>query len=206
MPLLVSLLEGDLAVTDLVIMKFFSKWLNRDPIAEIGFELLRGRRPLHKTDADLYEFVRNDPIQFVDSYGLAIYVCVRPTLISGYILNHAYFWDSTTGTSCGRDHFSAGGSAGDTGENGPSTDSCQKVPGSDGMESAVMQCCRNNANNGTFVPFKNDCHNSVKNCLSSNGLSDPGAPYLGGFPSPPPPLPPPGQGCSICPVNNPSSF
>ena len=153
------------------------RWLSRDPIAENG-------------GIDLYDYVLNNPIEFIDNYGLAIYVCVRPAPIGGGDLTHAYFWDSTTGHSCGRDELLGGGTVGDNNGAGPSKDTCVKVPGSDGKESAVMDCCHKNANHGFFVPFLNDCHVAVKNCLSSNGLPNQGIPYFvpypGGSPSSPP--------------------
>ena len=48
------------------------RWPNRDPLGEFGFELLRGRKPSHKTDPNLYEFVDNSPIQRIDARGLKV--------------------------------------------------------------------------------------------------------------------------------------
>jgi hypothetical protein len=56
------------------------RWINRDPIQERGFEVLRGmlKAPLQRylpvgefaEGQDLYRFVRNDPIQHLDEFGL----------------------------------------------------------------------------------------------------------------------------------------
>ena len=152
------------------------RWLSKDPIGENG-------------GINLYDYVLNRPIQTLDRYGLAIYVCVRATRIPGAsAFNHAYFWDSVSRISCGRNGISGGGQAGDSDEKGPGTDSCVKVPGSDGIEADVMKCCRNTANTGFFIPFNNDCHDSVENCLKNNHLPDPGVPYVGPYPPYVPPI------------------
>jgi RHS repeat-associated protein len=46
------------------------RWQNHDPISELGFELLRARRPSKKTDSHLYQFVGNDPVSKWDVFGL----------------------------------------------------------------------------------------------------------------------------------------
>lgn len=35
---------------------------------------------------------------------------------------------------------------------------------------------RENANNGVWFPFVNDCHNAINDALSNSGLENPGAP------------------------------
>jgi RHS repeat-associated protein len=47
------------------------RWPNRDPIAEVGFEVLRGKNPSHGEDSNLYEFLYNDPLYSYDPYGLS---------------------------------------------------------------------------------------------------------------------------------------
>jgi RHS repeat-associated protein len=47
------------------------RWLNQDPLGEPGFEVLRGRRPSPLAGGpNRYLFVGNNPIRFVDPYGL----------------------------------------------------------------------------------------------------------------------------------------
>jgi RHS repeat-associated protein len=47
------------------------RWINRDPIGEPGFELLRGIRMPNNGYPNLYVFVGNDPVQGIDELGLA---------------------------------------------------------------------------------------------------------------------------------------
>jgi RHS repeat-associated protein len=48
------------------------RWINRDPLAEQGFELLRGHEPdMLDDEPNLYTFVRNNSIQRIDRYGLS---------------------------------------------------------------------------------------------------------------------------------------
>lgn len=175
------------------------RWLSRDPIGERGFQVLqRVKVASHTSNSSVsgrwinrdsesnenrYLFVGNNPVTQIDALGLKIWVCTRPTLISGYILNHAYFWnDQATDPlkqSCGRNRLSGGDPAsGDQADKGPGIDNCREVPDSDAKADDVMKCCRDKANTGAFFPFKNDCHKPVKDCLKDNGLSDPGAPYF----------------------------
>lgn len=183
------------------------RWLNRDPIGEKG-------------GINLYEFVINDPMDYNDGLGLAIWTCVRIAQITGNrTFTHAYFWDDRLNAnphSCGRDKENSNNQyppppALDNGELGPGNEMvgvfCKKVENSDGKESSVMNCCNKTANQGAWswsIFGRNDCHNSVKNCLASNGLNDPGEPYI--LPTYIPPLAPPSKGCSICPANNPTHF
>jgi RHS repeat-associated protein len=47
------------------------RWLSRDPIGELGFETLRrGRASLRGDGPNLYLFVRNAPVSFIDAFGL----------------------------------------------------------------------------------------------------------------------------------------
>lgn len=61
------------------------RWLNRDPLGELGFEIGRGHQTFKSMQlfprfaelsegADLYEFVRNNPNGFVDTDGLGTIV------------------------------------------------------------------------------------------------------------------------------------
>ena len=47
------------------------RWLNRDPLGEPGFELIRQRHPLVLGDGpNQYLFIRNNPPAFFDPFGL----------------------------------------------------------------------------------------------------------------------------------------
>jgi len=52
------------------------RWLNRDPIVETGFELLRAtKQSVSNEDLNLYLFDRNDSVNRIDPLGLK---CVTP--------------------------------------------------------------------------------------------------------------------------------
>lgn len=132
------------------------RFLQADPLGPAG-----GDNP--------YVYAANNPLRWTDPSGLAIWLCSRSA--HGMPGNHAYLWDDRgNGRSCGRS-TSAGHAPGagevmpGTGEAGPPTDTCTRVAGSDGWEDAIMGCCTRNANNGTWLPFVNDCQNAAHQCL-----------------------------------------
>jgi RHS repeat-associated protein len=137
------------------------RWTAKDPILFAG------------GDTDLYGYVLNDPINFVDPLGLEVLICNRPT--SWGVGNHAYAWDTrgegegygTQGSSKSGDH---------TAEQGPSQDACIAVEDSEGHEDEIMDFLRENADNGIWVPFINDCHNAVQDAVEASGRQYPGAP------------------------------
>jgi RHS repeat-associated protein len=199
------------------------RWLNRDPIGELGFRILRKKFD-YSDNQRLFTFVENNPVTIVDSLGLTIWVCTVRT--SGFPLygvgRHAYFWDDRMATpeegrECGRE--GAYGSGGNASENigprigdvmipwrgtGPRGDTeCYPIEGSYGREDAIMNCCKKDANKGAFIPLKNDCHDTIDNCLKKLGLAPPPHPRFTPQPSSPP-GPDPAGGCSICPVNTPT--
>jgi uncharacterized protein RhaS with RHS repeats len=155
------------------------RWINRDPVEERG-------------GLNLYAFVVNNPIGRADSYGLKLWVCTRPTIIFGGVGTHAYFWDDRNGIplkdrSCGK-HGSSGSNTGQTTETGPNSGAttvpwkgvgphgpaeCYPVDDSDNREGAVMQCCKKNAAKGIVVPYGNDCHDFIDDCLKANDLHSP---------------------------------
>jgi len=157
-------------------------WLNRDPLGEPGFELIRnpGRTFAVKTAND-YPYVANDPLNSVDPFGLKIFKCVRQAKTMQYNL-HAYLWDDKNKKSCGRTgsgwskkNPAHGEDAGDTGPADPNSN-CVEIPNSDGKEDSVMKCCMRTDPNSKFIPGRNDCHNWAGDCLSNNGLTDPPLP------------------------------
>ncbi|HEY6513296.1 MAG TPA: RHS repeat-associated core domain-containing protein [Burkholderiaceae bacterium] len=123
-----------------------------------------------------YGYAEGNPLGSTDPYGLQVGVCSRAANLP--IGNHAYVWDYKTSTSAGRQASvgSEGGPDG-SGEKGPGGgDACNKVKGSEGKEAAVMASMRRYQNAGFWMPFANDCHDSVDAALTAHGLPNPGAP------------------------------
>ena len=148
------------------------RWVNRDPIGELGFERIRRHTgTVQHADLNRYQFIANDPIGNLDAFGLKLYKCVRQAKTMGDNL-HAYLWDGKS--SCGRTGAAYATGEDAEGDKGPGTPghTCVEIPGSDGKESAVMECCRR-VSFSPFFPGVNDCHNWVDRCLSKNGLDDP---------------------------------
>jgi len=65
------------------------RWLSRDPINELGAQLIRSalRQVDRGEDTNLYAFVRNDPVDRFDPWGLA-YFALRPLQGSPWL--HGY--------------------------------------------------------------------------------------------------------------------
>jgi RHS repeat-associated protein len=135
-------------------------------------------------DYNFYRYVQNDPVNFVDPYGLEILVCNRKVNGFPFVGNHAYPWDTTNNTSEGmRGSSGSGANANEVGPQGG--DSCNEVEGSEGMEDEIMDFMRQNQNNGVWFPGVNDCHSAVSDAVQHSGLEYPGAPggRIGEIPS-----------------------
>jgi len=104
-----------------------------------------------------------------------VWSCTRDTQSDLMPGNHNYLWDARNAQSCGTSGNSGSGNTG-LFELGPAGDSCNFVPFSEGKEDEVMQHCQENANNGVWVPFFNDCHNAVKDSVENSGLVNPDVP------------------------------
>ncbi len=53
------------------------RWLNRDPISELGFETLPRRGWGKNDDLNLYDYVHNSPISYQDPYGLSLWSRIK---------------------------------------------------------------------------------------------------------------------------------
>jgi len=81
------------------------RWLNRDPLGEPGFEVLRRNRPSLRGDGpNSYHFVGNNPISNVDHLGL-IKVCIRPLRMCKFTMAIVHcFLDMEDGTTYSYDN------------------------------------------------------------------------------------------------------
>jgi uncharacterized protein RhaS with RHS repeats len=119
---------------------------------------------------NLYGYVYGNPTNWIDPFGLDLWICDRPAHgpMPG---NHAYLWNPTTGENEGRGGGSAGGGEGQSRENPRSNnDACTPVPETEGKEDAILEDLNESANKGPWLPFFNDCHNSINRSLKRNGV------------------------------------
>jgi RHS repeat-associated protein len=137
------------------------RFISEDPIRFAG-------------SSSFYVYTQNRPVNATDPTGLKIKLCSRAGFqnrITGGIGNHAYLYDTRNGHNCGR-----GNQSGLENINADGT-FCVEVPGSEGHEDAVMHCCEETRKHaGIWFPWVNDCQNLAGDCLTKNGLQNPGAP------------------------------
>lgn len=145
----------------------------RDYDAEVGRWTAKDPILFNGGDTNLYGYVMNDPVNWIDSLGLKVYVCNRKTTWG--MGNHAYIWNDQTNEGYGIQGSSISWN-GHPPENGPSSDTCIAVEGSEGNEDKMMEYLKKNADNGLWVPFINDCHDAVEDAVESSGFEYPGAP------------------------------
>jgi RHS repeat-associated protein len=135
-----------------------SQFLSEDPLGLAG-------------GLNLFAYVAGNPVNFGDPSGLRIWVCNRRAEFPP-MANHAYLWDDRPGItvrSCGRGSNSER-------EKGPAVDVCVPAPYSQSHEDEIMRCCRETANQGPWIPGRNDCHTSVERCLDKAGIPPTPAP------------------------------
>lgn len=122
-----------------------------------------------------YAYAVDDPVNRTDPSGLAVWICARDVNGFPWAGNHAYYADDRNGATCGKQgSFGFGGQS--HAERGLQGDDCREIPGSEGREDDIMDCCDRWANHGPWLPWINDCHSLIDDCLRSNGLFNPGAP------------------------------
>jgi RHS repeat-associated protein len=160
------------------------RWLNRDPIEDLGFIILTGHVPVRgAVDPNVYLFVANKPVNAIDALGLTLWYCTVPT--SSFptfgIGRHGYLWNDATGDECGQEwSCGSGRTSSNNGGPGPNDTNperkgrvCTPVDGSQGHDAendALMQWCHQHANDGAWFPGIHDCHNIVNKCLSHGNL------------------------------------
>ena len=126
---------------------------------------------------NLYQYAAANPIRHSDPFGLSIYVCSRAAWGLFGVANHSYLWDDRDGVPPDERYC---GVWSDAREQGPGVDACNYVPGSEGREDTVMQCCRfEKKHQGVvYIPFIKDCQTGTEKSLKCAGLLDnsPGIP------------------------------
>ncbi|MDR3678038.1 MAG: RHS repeat-associated core domain-containing protein [Acidobacteriota bacterium] len=144
------------------------RFISEDPIRFAG-------------SSDFYVYVQNKPIIGKDPTGLMIKICSRPAFrnrVTGSIGNHAFLLDTRNGNNCSKGSGNWPNGSESEGNHGTF---CVPVPGSDGLEEKVMNCCKKKA--GSFmgkyvpmIPYMADCHDLTRGCLKDAGLPDTPAP------------------------------
>jgi RHS repeat-associated protein len=120
--------------------------------------------------SNLYGYVYANPIEWMDPLGLDLWICDRSTHgpMPG---NHAYAWDPDTGENEGRGGNSSGGGEGASQEDPRGNgDACRQVPETRGKEEEILDDLNRTANRGPWIPFFNDCHNSLDRSLERHGV------------------------------------
>jgi len=168
------------------------RWINRDPIAERGFQRLLSRIKGLQNTPQLYSFVANSPMTSVDSLGLTIWRCSRRTSGPpfGGFGRHSYLWDDRSpiapgNHSCGLEYgYGTGATSGPT-DAGPIGNEgsapvytrgdveCYPVAGSQGRENDIMEYCRRHVNNQPNCPGIFDCHSATCRILRDLGYPVP---------------------------------
>jgi RHS repeat-associated protein len=116
-----------------------------------------------------FAYVLASPIRYKDPKGLIVYICVRAAFASlGGKGNHYYLWNDQNNAVCGR----TGGDP-ESHEPGPPTHACYPINESAGREQDFMNCCRRRQAQGLYVPFVNDCKNTVDDCVTGEGATIP---------------------------------
>ena len=118
---------------------------------------------------NLYAYVGNNPVNWVDPWGLELLICgrrVRDKILKPFFANHAYILDSETGRWMGR-----GGSKTES----PKNDACNVIGDPENIQE-IFEYFKNNKDNGLWFPWLNDCHTAIDKTLKHFGLPNTGAP------------------------------
>jgi RHS repeat-associated protein len=143
------------------------RWISRDPLrnAEMG------------QGPNLYAYVQNDPISRIDSLGLE----VRAYNSAGWgipFISHVFFWSTTENSGVGRSGSWAiayGSGVPDNFRVGSPDYSnytvVQLPPGMTDLQFLNLVKEDPNLNTGGFVPYKQDCHNSLMKTAEDAGAT-----------------------------------
>lgn len=142
-----------------------ANWLSRDPIEEEG-------------GANLFCYVDNSPITFIDPYGLEPVNIYTTNAFGIPWLNHVYAEDPVTGETADM-HGSSGHTCGvydAERRRGDRLADAINIPGMSGAEAIrrIRKHIDDNAHSRLFWPPKNDCHTALKAAIENlDGKYDP---------------------------------
>lgn len=152
-----------------------ARFISRDPIEEDG-------------GINLYGYVRNDPIMFIDPLGLKLIVISKPAkniIIKCCTLGtaqHIYLYSTESGTAAGMGK-NRGVPAGWTfAQNKYPYTTVQPNPdgtyGTGGLtEAQVIESVQSSISSPLWLPGLNDCHSRLQKRLEELGIKWPGTPY-----------------------------
>ncbi len=178
------------------------RWLNRDPVGDIGFHKQVDRIRTSVDGGQLYTYTRNRAVNATDPLGLTIWLCTRTTVglpLLGYG-RHAYLWDDRPSLarlhSCSEQGSYANnqnpGTTTEQSEVGPIDSTgldlppypglayndrttgaqCYPIPGTEGMEDTIMNHCHHCANQQWWLPPISDCHTACERVMGDLGYND----------------------------------
>ena len=155
-------------------------WYYRNRMYSASLGRFMQRDPAGYVDGmNLYAYVKNNPLRYLDPWGLELRVYNRP--VSGGILkiiggNHAFLYSTKTGQAWG-----TSGSLGSGGQVYESetikSGAYNVVPNPNNISAQeVMDYMRDTRNSGLYIPGLRDCHSAIDRTLDHFGLDNPGAP------------------------------
>ncbi len=134
------------------------RFISEDPIGFAGGDL------------NLYAYVLNNPVKWIDPLGLEIWVAVRKAKrpLTYFNANHAFLWDTTTNRGYGM--------GGSPETEPPPPGAYTVIEGSVGREAEIMAHMREIADTGMWIPWINDCFCKVDDVIDHLDLEHPGFP------------------------------